>query len=118
MSEGQNIPGDEAHLRALNMVLREENEALRAIVETLKRALYGARSEKQAAPETQLPLALGDLSLAAVEPADLPCRRIQTCRRGRNRHAISAACRRICRAWTLPSSRRSHPAHAARVSCI
>jgi transposase len=72
MSEGQNIPGDEAHLRALNMVLREENEALRAIVETLKRALYGARSEKQAAPETQLPLALGDLSLAAVEPADLP----------------------------------------------
>lgn len=72
MSEGQDNPGDAAHLRALNTALREENERLRAIVETLKRALYGARSEKQDEPPAQLPLALGDLSPIAAEPAKLP----------------------------------------------
>jgi transposase len=75
MSESQDTPSDEAHLRALNAALREENENLRAIVQTLKRALYGARSEKQSEPEAQLPLSLGDLSPAPielVEPAKLP----------------------------------------------
>ena len=74
MSESQDTPSDEAHLRALNAALREENENLRAIVQTLKRALYGARSEKQSEPEAQLPLSLGDLSPAPielVEPAKL-----------------------------------------------
>jgi transposase len=33
-------------LIALVATLREENTSLRALVETLKRALYGARSEK------------------------------------------------------------------------
>jgi transposase len=72
MSEGQNIAHDEMLLRALNAALREENDRLRAIVDTLKRALYGARSEKQPEPDTQLLLALGDLSGAAAEPAKLP----------------------------------------------
>ena len=72
MSEGQNIAHDEMPLRALNAALREENDRLRAIVDTLKRALYGARSEKRPEPDTQLLLALGDLSGAAAEPAKLP----------------------------------------------
>jgi transposase len=65
-------PGDKAHLLALNAVLRAENENLRAVVETLKRALYGARSERQLEPANQLPLVLNDLSAAPVEPAQLP----------------------------------------------
>ena len=52
--------------------VRTFHEQLRAIVETLKRALYGARSEKQDEPPAQLPLALGDLSPIAAEPAKLP----------------------------------------------
>ena len=72
MSDGQNSPHDTAHLLALNAALRAENENLRAVVETLKRALYGARSEKRVEPANQLPLALNDLSAAPVEPAKLP----------------------------------------------
>ena len=72
MSDGQNFPHDTAHLLALNAALRAENENLRAVVETLKRALYGARSEKQLEPANQLPLGLNDLSAAPVEPAKLP----------------------------------------------
>src|ERR1700684_2551969 len=48
--------------------LRAENEKLRAMLETLKRALYGARSEKRDAEEAQLALGLGDLSAVPVEP--------------------------------------------------
>ncbi|HUW80814.1 MAG TPA: IS66 family transposase [Acidocella sp.] len=72
MSDGQNSSHDTAHLLALNAALRAENENLKAVVETLKRALYGARSERQLEPESQLPLALNDLSAAPVEPAKLP----------------------------------------------
>jgi transposase len=72
MSDGENSPHDKAHLLALNAALRAENENLRAVVETLKRALYGARSERQLEPAHQLPLALNDLSAAPVEPAKLP----------------------------------------------
>src|SRR5271170_1173968 len=72
MSDGQHSPHDPAHLLALNAALRAENENLRAVVETLKRALYGARSEKQVAPANQLPLALNDLSATRAEPAKLP----------------------------------------------
>jgi len=59
-------------LLALNAALRAENVNLLAIVATLKRALYGARSEKQAEPASQLPLALDDLSATPVEPAKSP----------------------------------------------
>jgi transposase len=72
MSDGENSPHDKAHLLALNAALRAENENLRAVVETLKRALYGARSERQLEPANQLPLALNDLSAAPLEPAKLP----------------------------------------------
>jgi transposase len=72
MSDGQHSSHDPAHLLALNAALRAENENLKAVVETLRRALYGARSERQLEPANQLPLALNDLSAAPVEPAKLP----------------------------------------------
>ena len=50
------------------MALREENASLRAIVETLTRALYGARSERLGADADQLQLLLGDLATAGIEP--------------------------------------------------
>ena len=65
-------PHDPAHLLALNAALLAENENLHAMVAALKRALYGARSEKRLEPETQLPLALDDLSTAPLEPAKSP----------------------------------------------
>jgi len=48
--------------------LRAENEKLRVMLETLKRALYGARSEKRDIEEAQLALGLGDLSAVPLEP--------------------------------------------------
>jgi transposase len=48
--------------------LRAENDKLRAMLETLKRALYGARSEKRDIEEAQLALGLGDLSAVPLEP--------------------------------------------------
>jgi transposase len=48
--------------------LRDENDKLRAMLSTLKRALFGSRSEKFDTDADQLPLGLGDLSTAPVEP--------------------------------------------------
>ena len=48
--------------------LRDENDRLRAIVGTLKRTLFGARSERLDADPAQLPLALDDVSAAPREP--------------------------------------------------
>ena len=48
--------------------LRDENGQLRAVVETLKRALYGARSERFEDDAAQLALKLDDLSAVPAEP--------------------------------------------------
>jgi transposase len=48
--------------------LRDENDKLRAMLATLKRTLFGARSEKFDADAGQLPLGLEDLSTAPTEP--------------------------------------------------
>ena len=72
MSDSQNSRHDTVQLLALNAALQAENENLRAVVETLRRALYGARSERQLEPADQLALALNDLSAAPVEPVKLP----------------------------------------------
>jgi transposase len=48
--------------------LRDENGQLRAMVETLKRALYGARSERFEDDAAQLALELDDLSAVPAEP--------------------------------------------------
>jgi transposase len=48
--------------------LRDENDRLLGMLETLKRALYGARSEKLDIDDAQLPLGLEDVSAAPIEP--------------------------------------------------
>ena len=69
MSSGvSSLPRDPDILIEMIAGLRAENEKLRAMLETLKRALYGARSEKRDAEEAQLALGLGDLSAVPVEP--------------------------------------------------
>src|SRR5271170_218009 len=69
MSSGvSSLPRDPDILVEMIAGLRAENERLRAMLETLKRALYGARSEKRDADEAQLALGLGDLSAVPVEP--------------------------------------------------
>ncbi len=62
------LPQPADALIALVATLREENNSLRALVDTLKRALYGARSEKLEPEPDQLLLALEDLSPVAPEP--------------------------------------------------
>src|SRR3954449_6109402 len=69
MSSGiASLPRDPDILLEMITGLRAENEKLRAMLETLKRALYGARSEKRDADAAQLALGLGDLSALPVEP--------------------------------------------------
>lgn len=52
--------------------LRDENGRLRAMLETMQRALYGARSERFESDAAQLALDLGDVSAAPVEPPPKP----------------------------------------------
>src|SRR5579862_6586241 len=69
MSSGVSaLPRDPDILIEMIAGLRAENEKLRAMLETLKRALFGARSEKRDAEEAQLALGPGDLSAVPVEP--------------------------------------------------
>jgi len=69
MSSGASaLPRDPDILIEMIAGLRAENEKLRAMLETLQRALYGARSEKRDADAAQLALELGDLSALPVEP--------------------------------------------------
>ncbi|MEO8716237.1 MAG: IS66 family transposase [Acetobacteraceae bacterium] len=62
------LPREPHALIAIIVGLRDENGHLRAIVETLKRALYGVRSERFEAAAAQLALGLDDVSTAPVEP--------------------------------------------------
>jgi len=48
--------------------LHDENNRLRAMLETVRRALYGARSERFETDPAQLALDLEDLSAAPIEP--------------------------------------------------
>ena len=69
MSSGVSaLPRDPDILIEMIAGLRAENDKLRAMLETLKRAMYGARSEKRDADAAQLALGLGDLSVLPVEP--------------------------------------------------
>src|SRR5262245_43377484 len=73
MSSGiASLPRDPDILLEMIAGLRAENEKLRAMLETLKRALYDARSEKRDADAAQLALGLGDLSALPVEPEPEP----------------------------------------------
>ena len=62
------LPREPDLLIGMIVELREENSRLRALLETAKRALYGARSERFEADAAQLALGLADLSTTPVEP--------------------------------------------------
>jgi transposase len=68
VSDIASLPREPDILIGMIVELRDDNDKLRAIVETLKRALYGARSEKLDADAAQLPLTLDDVSTAPREP--------------------------------------------------
>jgi transposase len=68
VSDIASLPRDPDILIGMIVDLRDENDKLRAIVETFKRTLFGARSEKLDADAAQLPLALDDVSTAPREP--------------------------------------------------
>lgn len=72
MSDSPFIPHDPDPSAALIAALQTEIEQLRAIVAILKRALFGARSERQASTPGQMALGLDDLSTTPVEPPPSP----------------------------------------------
>jgi transposase len=67
-ADATQLPREPDALIAMIVELRDENGHLRAIVETLKRALFGARSEKFGADAAQLALGLPDVSTTPVQP--------------------------------------------------
>lgn len=69
ISDADPLPREPAALIEMVLALREENGKLHAMLETLKRALYGARSERLGMDAAQLPLGLGDVSTAPIELA-------------------------------------------------
>jgi transposase len=62
------LPRDPDMLIEIVVELRDENGKLRGMLETLRRALYGARSERFDTDPGQLALGLDDVSTAPVEP--------------------------------------------------
>jgi transposase len=63
------LPRDPDILIGMVVELRNENSRLQANLETMRRALYGARSEKFDGDAAQLPLGLSDVSTTPIEPA-------------------------------------------------
>jgi transposase len=72
ISDVDPLPGDPDILIGMIIELRDENGKLRAMLEALKRTLYGARSEKFDGDPAQLALGLDDVSTAPIEPATQP----------------------------------------------
>lgn len=66
------LPREPDILIGMIVELHEENDKLRGMLETVRRTLFGPRSEKLDPPAAQMPLALNDLSGAPVEPAIEP----------------------------------------------
>jgi hypothetical protein len=65
-SDVASLPREPDILIGMIAELRDENDKLRAMLATLKRTLFGARSEKFDAGAGQLPLGLEDLSTAPI----------------------------------------------------
>jgi transposase len=68
VADAASLPREPDILIGMIVALRDENSRLQAILETMRRALYGARSEKLDSDMAQLPLDLQDVSTAPVEP--------------------------------------------------
>lgn len=62
------LPRDPDRLIEMIVELHDENSRLQAMLETMRRTLYGARSERFETDAAQLTLDLDDLSTAPVEP--------------------------------------------------
>ncbi len=62
------LPREPDTLIEMIVELRDENGKLRAMLETLRRTLFGARSERLGSDPGQLALELEDVSKAPVEP--------------------------------------------------
>src|SRR3954452_25038306 len=102
------LPREPDILIGMIIELRDENAKIRARLETLKRALYGAHSENFDADAAQLALGLEDISTAPIEPAadtTKPRPRDQPTRSKAVRNI--GACPSICRARMSLSSLRS-----------
>ena len=63
------LPRDPDRLIEIILELQEHNAHLQGIVETLKRAVYGPRSEKRIVDTVQLPLDLDDVVLSVASAA-------------------------------------------------
>ena len=68
------LPREPDILIAMVLELRGENGKLRAMLETLRRALYGARSERFSDDPGQLALGLDDVSTTPAEPDPDPAK--------------------------------------------
>jgi transposase len=99
------LPTDSAMLTEMVLALDAENEQLRAVVQTLKDMIFGARSERLAAvADEQLTLDLNDLETGVTPPqaanddkqANKPCG-MGAKTRARRRRGTSARCPSICR---------------------
>ena len=62
------LPREPDTLIEMVLELQDENGKLRAMLETLRRTLYGARSERFDSDPGQLALGLDDVSTAQAEP--------------------------------------------------
>jgi Transposase C of IS166 homeodomain len=58
------LPRDPDRLIEIIMVLQDRNAHLQSVVDTLRRALYGPRSEKLIVDTAQLPLDLNDVVIS------------------------------------------------------
>ena len=68
VADTASLPREPDILIGMIVELREENSRLQGLLATMKRALFGARSEKFDADAAQLPLGLEDLSAIPIEP--------------------------------------------------
>src|ERR1700712_3358360 len=68
VADAASLPREPDILIGMIVELRDENSRLQGLLATMKRALFGARSEKFDLDTAQLPLGLEDLSTIPVEP--------------------------------------------------
>ena len=67
VADAASLPREPDILIGMIVELRDENSRLLAMLETMRRTLYGARSEKLDSGMAQLPLDLPDVSTVPVE---------------------------------------------------
>ena len=113
------LPTDPTVLTEMVLALDAENEQLRAVVQTLKDMIFGARSERLVAvADEQLALELNDLETGVTPPPaandDKPTRLSAKTRKKATRNI--ARCPSTCRVASKWSSRRQRCVPAVRAS--